>query len=180
MVASLIAKAKDQGFVLSDDIVALFPNAEDQVERLDELYTSLVAEGIEVLDRPPETRGTDTRLTGTTADVDTVEVEPEPVEVEPAAGVADSVRLYLQEIGTTDLLTMEEEVWLAKRMVRGREAESRLELATISDDERRELLDDKKDGDAARAHLIQANLRLVVSVAKKYVGRGLSFLDLIQ
>ncbi len=180
MVASLIAKAKDQGFVLSDDIVALFPNAEDQVERLDELYTSLVAEGIEVLDRPPETRGTDTRLTGTTADVDTVEVEPEPVEVEPAAGVADSVRLYLQEIGTTDLLTMEEEVWLAKRMVRGREAESRLALATISDDERRELLDDKKDGDAARAHLIQANLRLVVSVAKKYVGRGLSFLDLIQ
>ena len=180
MVASLIAKAKDQGFVLSDDIVALFPNAEDQVERLDELYTSLVAEGIEVLDRPPEPRGTDTRLTGTTADVDTVEVEPEPVEVEPAAGVADSVRLYLQEIGTTDLLTMEEEVWLAKRMVRGREAESRLALATISDDERRELLDDKKDGDAARAHLIQANLRLVVSVAKKYVGRGLSFLDLIQ
>jgi RNA polymerase primary sigma factor len=180
MVASLIAKAKDQGFVLSDDIVALFPNAEDQVERLDELYTSLVAEGIEVLDQPPRLPAIDTRLTGGSADVDTIEVEPEPVEIEPAAGVADSVRLYLQEIGMTDLLTMEEEVWLAKRMVRGQQAESQLMLVTISDEQRRELLDDKKDGEAARAHLIQANLRLVVSVAKKYVGRGLSFLDLIQ
>jgi RNA polymerase primary sigma factor len=180
MVASLIAKAKDQGFVLSDDIVALFPNAEDQVERLDELYTSLVAEGIEVLDQPPTANSIDTRLTGVGAEVDTVEIELEPVEVEPVAGVADSVRLYLQEIGMTDLLTMEEEVWLAKRMVRGNQAETRLALANLSEDERSELLDDKKDGEAARAHLIQANLRLVVSVAKKYVGRGLSFLDLIQ
>ncbi len=180
MVASLIARAKDQGFVLSDDIVALFPNPEDQVERLDELYTSLVAEGIEVLDKPPARSSIDTRLTGASAEVDTVEVEPETVEPEPMVGVADSVRLYLQEIGMTDLLTMEEEVWLAKRMVRGHQAEERLALANLSSEQRRELLDDKKDGEAARAHLIQANLRLVVSVAKKYVGRGLSFLDLIQ
>jgi RNA polymerase primary sigma factor len=180
MVASLIAKAKDQGFVLSDDIVALFPNAEDQVERLDELYTSLVAEGIEVLDQPPKTPAVDTRLTGDSAEVDTIEVQAEPVDIEPVAGVADSVRLYLQEIGMTDLLTMEEEVWLAKRMVRGQQAEAQLALANIPEEQRRELLDDKKDGEAARAHLIQANLRLVVSVAKKYVGRGLSFLDLIQ
>ncbi|MCC6705187.1 MAG: RNA polymerase sigma factor RpoD [Thermomicrobiales bacterium] len=180
MVASLIARAKDQGFVLSDDIVALFPNAEDQVERLDELYTSLVAEGIEVLDQPPAPKVPGSRLNGEAATIDADEVEIEPAEIEPVVGVADSVRLYLQEIGMTDLLTMEEEVWLAKRMVRGREAETRLTLVTISEEERRELLDDKKDGEAARAHLIQANLRLVVSVAKKYVGRGLSFLDLIQ
>jgi RNA polymerase primary sigma factor len=180
MVASLIAKAKDQGFVLSDDIVALFPNAEDQVERLDELYTSLVAEGIEVLDQVPartSTRGLavpgDSRV-----EVETVEVEH--AEVDVTAGVADSVRLYLQEIGMTDLLTMQEEVWLAKRMDRGRQAEERLSLANFGPEERRALEDDKRDGEAARAHLIQANLRLVVSVAKKYVGRGLSFLDLIQ
>jgi RNA polymerase primary sigma factor len=179
MVASLIAKAKDQGFVLSDDIVALFPNAEDQVERLDELYTSLVAEGIEVLDQAPArtSRGLD-RLPDTRVEVETVEVEQ--VEVDVTAGVADSVRLYLQEIGMTDLLTMQEEVWLAKRMDRGRQAEARLALGNLGSDERRALEDDKRDGEAARAHLIQANLRLVVSVAKKYVGRGLSFLDLIQ
>jgi RNA polymerase primary sigma factor len=94
--------------------------------------------------------------------------------------VGDSVRLYLQEIGDTDLLTMQEEVWLAKRMERGKLAEERLRDLTPTPKERAELDADKLDGELARAHLIRANLRLVVSVAKKYVGRGLSFLDLIQ
>jgi RNA polymerase primary sigma factor len=183
MVASLIAKAKDQGFVLSDDIVALFPNAEDQVEGLDELYTSLVAEGIEVLDQAPSrslqtispVKDLDTET------VETVDIEPvEPVEVDAGTAVGDSVRLYLQEIGMTDLLTMQEEIWLAKRMERGKLAEEQLALVKHDPETERALIDDKVDGDAARAHLIQANLRLVVSVAKKYVGRGLSFLDLIQ
>jgi RNA polymerase primary sigma factor len=97
-----------------------------------------------------------------------------------AVGVSDSVRLYLQEIGETDLLTMQEEVWLAKRMDRGKLAEQRLRLGGLTLAECAELEADKLDGERARAHLIQANLRLVVSVAKKYVGRGLSFLDLIQ
>jgi RNA polymerase primary sigma factor len=183
MVASLIAKAKDQGFVLSDDIVALFPQAEDQVEGLDELYTSLVAEGIEVLDQAP-TRALQTITPAPIQEIDSVEtidIEPvEHVEVDTSTGVGDSVRLYLQEIGMTDLLTMQEEIWLAKRMERGKLAEESLALATCDPETERALRDDKIDGDAARAHLIQANLRLVVSVAKKYVGRGLSFLDLIQ
>jgi RNA polymerase primary sigma factor len=175
MVASLIAKAKDQGFLLSDDIVAYFPNAEDQVERLDELYTSLVAEGIEVVDQAPVKQGFDL----STNDIVPV-AEPEHADLDAVTGVADSVRLYLQEIGMTDLLTMQEEIWLAKRMERGKLAEESLQAVAIPEDVRRALVDDKVDGDAARAHLIQANLRLVVSVAKKYVGRGLSFLDLIQ
>ena len=113
---------------------------------------------------------------------ETIEPPPGFEEDVIAAGVGDSVRLYLQEIGSTDLLTMQEEVWLAKRMERAKLAEERLavEGATLSLTDRDELLADKLDGDAARTHLIQANLRLVVSVAKKYVGRGLSFLDLIQ
>ena len=175
MVASLIAKAKDQGFLLSDDIVAYFPNAEDQVERLDELYTSLVAEGIEVVDQAPARQGYDLSA----KDLAPV-AEPETADVDVMTGVADSVRLYLQEIGMTDLLTMQEEIWLAKRMERGKLAEEGLTSTGLPEDVRRALLADKVDGDAARAHLIQANLRLVVSVAKKYVGRGLSFLDLIQ
>jgi RNA polymerase primary sigma factor len=183
MVASLIAKAKDQGFVLSDDIVALFPNAEDQVEGLDELYTSLVAEGIEVLDQAPnrslQTISPVKELD--TESVETVDIEPvEQVDVDAGTAVGDSVRLYLQEIGMTDLLTMQEEIWLAKRMERGKLAEEQLALVKHDSETERALVDDKVDGDAARAHLIQANLRLVVSVAKKYVGRGLSFLDLIQ
>jgi RNA polymerase primary sigma factor len=176
MVTSLIAKGKDQGYLLSDDIIAVFPNAEEQIDHLDDFYSSLVAEGIEVLDQAP------------------VPVKPAPKPRESAhagadrqdsaealaVGVADSVRLYLQEIGETDLLTMQEEVWLAKRMERGKAAEQGFLATTLSRDDRASLESDKLDGELARAHLIQANLRLVVSVAKKYVGRGLSFLDLIQ
>ncbi|MDQ3226520.1 MAG: sigma-70 family RNA polymerase sigma factor, partial [Chloroflexota bacterium] len=97
-----------------------------------------------------------------------------------ASGVGDSVRLYLQEIGETDLLTMQEEVWLAKRMERGKLAEELLLDPDLSVSIRAALDAEKLDAELARAHLIRANLRLVVSVAKKYVGRGLSFLDLIQ
>jgi RNA polymerase primary sigma factor len=75
---------------------------------------------------------------------------------------------------------MQEEVWLAKRMERGKLAEEFLLDDSIATEVRAGLDSDRMDGDLARAHLIRANLRLVVSVAKKYVGRGLSFLDLIQ
>ncbi len=176
MVTSLIAKGKDQGYLLSDDIIAAFPNAEEQLDNLDEFYSSLVAEGIEVVDQAPAKPAAKPRErqhhTETAA-------RPAPGE-DFAAGVGDSVRLYLQEIGETDLLTMQEEVWLAKRMQRGKMAEEALEDRTLTADQRSGYDADKLDGELARAHLIQANLRLVVSVAKKYVGRGLSFLDLIQ
>jgi RNA polymerase primary sigma factor len=172
MVTTLLSKGKDQGYLLSDDIIAFFPNPEEQVESLDDLYTWLLAEGIEVLDQAPS------KPAPKPLDVVTVE---RPEAAEPlSVGVSDSVRLYLQEIGETDLLTMAEEVWLAKRMQRGKLAEQRLQLVGLSADELSEMEADKLDGERARAHLIQANLRLVVSVAKKYVGRGLSFLDLIQ
>jgi RNA polymerase primary sigma factor len=171
MVNSLLEKGKDQGYLLSDEIIALFPNAEEQIETIDNLYSWLVAEGIEVLDQVP---------------APAIETQKPLLQQERAeaadAGVAvgDSVRLYLQEIGETDLLTMAEEVWLAKRMERGKLAEVRLSDPALSPEDRVSMDVDIVDADRARAHLIQANLRLVVSVAKKYVGRGLSFLDLIQ
>ncbi|ACZ38645.1 RNA polymerase sigma factor RpoD [Sphaerobacter thermophilus] len=184
MDASLIARGKDRGYLLSDEIIAAFPNAEENVESLDEFYSTLVEQGIEVLDQEP------TNGNGTTASLsERTASQPAPAsptidtrqDVADAVSVSDSVRLYLQEIGETSLLTMEEEVWLAKRMERGKIAEERLANGDYaSEAERAELLADKEDGEKARAHLIQANLRLVVSVAKKYVGRGLSFLDLIQ
>jgi RNA polymerase primary sigma factor len=173
MVTSLIDKGKDQGFLLSDDIIALFPNAEENIDGLDEFYSSLVAAGIEVVDQAPiKTPATKIR--------ELAPIERPEADEALSVGVSDSVRLYLQEIGETDLLTMQEEVWLAKRMERGKLAEQRLLIIDLTREEREELLADQLDGERARAHLIQANLRLVVSVAKKYVGRGLSFLDLIQ
>ncbi|HEX7021839.1 MAG TPA: RNA polymerase sigma factor RpoD, partial [Trueperaceae bacterium] len=94
----------------------------------------------------------------------------------------DPVRQYLHEIGRVDLLTLEEEISLARRIEEGEAAAKRLEEDEAGLDERgrRSLKRIVEDGEMARRHLIEANLRLVVSIAKKYTGRGLSFLDLIQ
>ena len=175
MVTNLIDKGRDQGYLLSDEVVAAFPDAENHLDVLEDFYSSLVAEGIEVLDQAPLKPIARPRETSPEKPS-----ERQHYADDLASGVGDSVRLYLQEIGETDLLTMQEEVWLAKRMERGKLAEEMLRTPVLSVEERAGLDADKLDGELARAHLIRANLRLVVSVAKKYVGRGLSFLDLIQ
>jgi RNA polymerase primary sigma factor len=175
MVTNLIDKGRDQGYLLSDEVVAAFPNAEEHLDILEEFYSSLVAEGIEVLDQAPLKPASRAR------DIPPQRPADRTAYAEDlASGVGDSVRLYLQEIGDTDLLTMQEEVWLSKRMERGKIAEELLLDPNLTSEDRALLDADKLDGELARAHLIRANLRLVVSVAKKYVGRGLSFLDLIQ
>ncbi len=181
MDTSLITKGKDQGYLLSDEIIAAFPNAEDEMDTLEEFYSALVAEGIEVLDQPPAPSPR-VHIPAPEQRARAREHAQQRTELEEslAGGVGDSVRLYLQEIGETDLLTMQEEVWLSRRMERGKMAAERLTATGLTADEIASLQADKDDGDAARAHLIKANLRLVVSVAKKYVGRGLSLLDLIQ
>jgi RNA polymerase primary sigma factor len=107
-------------------------------------------------------------------------LEPE-VEAACEPPVLDAVQHYLQEIGRVSLLTASEEIELAERMERGDAALSRLEDTEEMNTQLRYALEtDVYRGEEARRHLIQANLRLVVSIAKKYVGRGLSLLDLIQ
>jgi len=97
----------------------------------------------------------------------------------PAMG--DSVHTYLKSIGRTSLLTAEQEVDLAKRIEAGLFAEHKLETATDLDEKfRRELELVAEDGRRAKSHMLEANLRLVVSVAKKYSDRGLSLLDVVQ
>jgi len=105
----------------------------------------------------------------------------------PVGGSSDSVRLYLREIGRVPLLNAAEEVAIAKRIEAGTAAASQLaDLAAVGEldrlpfEERRALQRAAKDGDRATDELIQANLRLVVSIAKRYVGRGMQLLDLIQ
>ena len=157
------SRRDEQAFYLDTTFTDGLDVAED-ADSAPEYYSALLAEGIDAVDqrrRRHHTVHTEDNL---------------------SSGSNDSVRMYLQEIGETDLLSMDEEVWLATRMERGLAASTRIEKlgSTLSPAERADLEADKLDGDAARVHLIQANLRLVVSVAKKYVGRGLSFLDLIQ
>jgi RNA polymerase primary sigma factor len=92
----------------------------------------------------------------------------------------DFIGLYLKEISRVPLLTAEEEVALARRMEQGRLALRELSLAVNDKEQQEHLLRSMQDGQAAREHLVKANSRLVVSVAKKYLGRGVPFLDLIQ
>jgi RNA polymerase primary sigma factor len=94
----------------------------------------------------------------------------------------DPIRLYLRDMSRTPLLSQEEEESLARRMTLGQEAQERLQSAddSLSDDERDLLKRQLRDGDIARDHLIRANTRLVIQIAKRYRGWGIAFSDLIQ
>lgn len=143
-VERLIAKGKEQGYVTQQEIAAILPEAEDNLEELDELYAALLENGIEITDQKDQLIW----------DAGDTEEDPESSEEYMKDIADDSVRLYLREIGKIPLLTSEQEVALAKRIEAG----------------------DK----AAKDAMAEANMRLVVSIAKKYIGRGLDLLDLIQ
>lgn len=142
-VERLIAKGKEQGFVTQQEIAGVLPEAEENLEELDELYAALLEQGVEITDQKES-------LIWNTDDEEKIDTSDDYIK-----DIADdSVRLYLREIGKIPLLTGEQEVMLAKRIEQG----------------------DK----AAKDAMAEANMRLVVSIAKKYIGRGLDLLDLIQ
>lgn len=145
-IKKLIKKGRQQGYITQEEILKIFPEAEEKIEALDDLYSLLIEEGVDVFEN----------LEGEEGEKDGREIERE-VEVSSTLDQtisSDPVKMYLREIGKTSLLTGAEEVVLAKAIEKG---------------------DDK-----AREALTKANLRLVVSIAKRYIGRGLGFLDLIQ
>ena len=123
---------------------------------------------------------------------DELDVENVDLSVPEGVSIEDPVRMYLKEIGKVPLLTADEEIVLAKQMEAGADAHNRLEeieelLKDADDEKRAQLLKEQKQmkmleyaGEEAKNRLAEANLRLVVSIAKRYVGRGMLFLDLIQ
>ncbi|MGA9531824.1 MAG: sigma-70 family RNA polymerase sigma factor [Anaerolineales bacterium] len=177
-IDQLIEVGKEKGFVTIDDILQHFPEAEKDIEQLDEVYESLLAAGVNYLDSV-DGSGTES---ATAAHSDGEDGEPE-IEVGvdlDKVNIEDNVDLYFNSVGDVPLLTAEEEVDLSKRIERGRDARADLAKSVSSSEERRELQRIIEDGWAAREHLVLANSRLVISVAKKYIGRGVPFLDLIQ
>jgi len=116
------------------------------------------------------------------AQVEGVEEKEEDAPAPQRVSTDDPVRQYLHEIGKVALLTLEEEIDLARQIEEGESAKKQLDDRNLrlAERERRHLQRVWENGEAARKHIIEANLRLVVSIAKKYTGRGLSFLDLIQ
>ncbi len=178
----LIAKGEAQGFITYDDILVLVPSAGQDVEALEDLMEELSQAGIVILSEPPPAEP---------AEVEAPEEELEalgPLDFDlmqdagyqQAIETDDVVGIYLKEAGRVPLLTAEEEVSLAKRMEAGEFAKEQLQRGRLSAREREELQAIVDDAEQAQEHLVRANSRLVISVAKKYVGRGVPFLDLIQ
>jgi RNA polymerase primary sigma factor len=173
----LLALGRQQGYITYDDLMEAIPEAELNLEQLEDALSVLIEQGIEISD-----------VEGPEPVVEQV-IEKGAVIIEPiredadltAIDIDDSISLYLKEIGRIPLLTAEQEVELSKRMEGGRTARRRLNKdGQLDVDERQNLKVVIRDGKAAQEHLVKANSRLVVSVAKKYVGRGVPFLDLIQ
>jgi len=148
-VKALLKEGEENGFIIQDDILRLFPQAEDNLEQLDNLYQKLIERGIDVF----ETLSAEEEKREIEA-VSQLEKELESLAKQEGKTVTDPVRMYLKEIGQMPLLKFEEEIAFAHAYEKG------------------DLASKKK--------LIESNLRLVVSIAKKYLGRGLFFLDLIQ
>jgi RNA polymerase sigma factor (sigma-70 family) len=126
------------------------------------------------------TQSTEGTNVAATAQLDAFQAFDALEAIEEQGVSSDLVRAYLNGIGRRKLLTAEQEVQLAKRIEAGLYAEYRLERDTCGADLRGDLALIAAEGRAARDHLLEANLRLVVSIAKRYTGRGMAFLDLIQ
>ena len=170
----LLALGQRKGIVEYDDILAVMPKAELAMELLEDLFALLIDKGIDIgqfQDEHPDRRAE--REAEETADSLSLAQD----------GVHDSTTLYLREIGRVPLLNAQQEVALAKRIEKAEEAKQTLagaESAGLTEDEKDDLRWYVHDGEEAQNHLITANSRLVVSVAKKYTGRGVPFLDLVQ
>lgn len=169
IVQQLVEKGKAQGWLSQDQLLQLFPEAESNIEQLEEVYIVLFEEGIQLVDQA--------EVPDSSADK-----PEEPAQVDlNEIGIDDTVSLYLKEISRIPLLRAEQEVEYAKGMETGKKARQQLNRSTtISLAERNKLEQKIRDGELCRQKLIKANFRLVVSIAKKYIGRGVSFLDLIQ
>jgi RNA polymerase primary sigma factor len=179
VLEELMNKALSRGFLLTDDLLTAFPEAEDSMSQLEEIFIQLVSQGIEVYADPAEAEEEQRRKEKQAAEASSA--TPDPFDL---SGIAadDTISLYLKEMARVPLLAPAEEILLAKNLEKGRKAHKKLVRLNgrADDDTQRKLRRYVREGDRSRDHLIKANTRLVVSIAKKYMGQGVPFSDLIQ
>jgi RNA polymerase primary sigma factor len=180
---TLLEKADVQGYLTTGDILDVFPWDGDDDDRLVELFGILHRKGVEIiLEEEADPEPDFSKLENSSMDLNASGLEAPVLPNLENISTDDSVGLYLKEMSRVPLLSLEEEVNLAQRIERAELAKEQLckMFGKGSVKRRTELEEIVQDGILAREHLIKANTRLVVSVAKKYIGRGVAFLDLIQ
>ena len=195
VIQDLLQRGRELGQLDTEEIADAFRRSVESValepeeQNFDELIELIERNGIGIADLADDEELVDEDdIDDDELDRDVDELDREEIEARAEAmadakvKTNDPVRQYLQEIGRVKLLTLDEEIDLARRIEDGEAARAVIEEGAEGYDERgrRRLQRVVEDGDLARKHLIEANLRLVVSIAKKYNGRGMSFLDLIQ
>jgi RNA polymerase primary sigma factor len=172
-VDALLERAESQGYLTMEDLMEVFPEGDEDIKGLSAIMLRLRREGVEIFDQE-SLEEIFRRSEEDTKPIRRIELEQVQSD--------DTVGLYLKEMSRVPLLTLEEEQFLAKRIEAGRAA--KMELAKSENDFSAERKDQMrvliKDGEQAWEHLVKANTRLVVSVAKRYMERGVPFLDLIQ
>ncbi len=206
-VKILAKMGSSKGNLTEEEIQSAISDIELSDDQYERIYTFFREEGIEILDEPAEAPVGDSSKSGddhSDVDDELPREEKEHIEIplpKPAKATkkkkrrtdntalapltGDPVRMYLKEIGKVPLLTAAQEIDLAMKIEAGLEATAKLEEAeeagiTLDRAERRRLNRIEAVGLEAKQQLVEANLRLVVSIAKRYVGRGMLFLDLIQ
>ncbi len=170
-IQALIAQGRQRGFVTLDELLHVVPSPEEAAEAIDAVYAALAEAGVPVREPTDEQAPEEEPIGAVTIDLD---------EGLSDALLGDSVRLYLREIGQVPLLTADQEKRLAQAIEKGQIAEQKLKSATPGTAEYRVLEAQRSAGNDARQQMAAANLRLVVSIAKRYRDRGLPLLDLIQ
>lgn len=182
-IETLIRQAKADGSITAADLAEQLSTLDLSPDDTDAIYQRLVDLGVEIVEDEAiieEADEADEEEAAPDVDEERVRARRE-VDMALKAPTNDPVRMYLKEIGRVALLTAQEEVDLAKRIEAGVLATEELERnGQVSESRIDDLRWAQSDGAAAKRHLVEANLRLVVSIAKRYVGRGMAFLDLIQ
>ena len=182
VIHMLMEKANVQGFLSTDDLIEAFPETSENMEQLSILLTALRRRGVDIVDSD------DHPISETTLEQSDQTHEKSASAIELSQHIDDSISrddtvgMYLKEMSRVPLLTAEEELELAIRIEKGNQAQ--IEKAKLTGrhnlSKRHKLNIIIEEGQLAREHLIKANTRLVVSIAKRYMGRGVAFLDLIQ
>ena len=174
-----LAKSND-GVLTNLDLLKYYKEDRDEYDKLEKALQDQDITINQVDDTDLDDPEEPTIIEEEEVDISTYDQLPSSVKVD------DPVRMYLKEIGNIPLLTLEQETTYAKEVEAGRDAKAKLEVIeaddqnTVSQEEYEALLDLSDAADNAKEKLVDANLRLVVSIAKRYLGRGLQFLDLIQ